>query len=178
MSVGTRDELIDLHSVRSVSLRLSDLDLIKECREERYKSSGPGGQHRNKVETAVRLHHLPTGLTALAAETRSLQDNRIKAAHRLREKIALEIRTPLDLASPSLPTEFIAHRGPRGSLSINPQNPDYPIIVATILDGLAAAGSYARAAHALGLTTSQLLRFLKSDPHIWRDVQEGKRLHE
>lgn len=157
-------------SKRDIWLRLADLELIRECREERYKSSGPGGQHRNKVETAVRLHHVSTGLSAHGDESRSLQDNRLKAANRLKEHMALEIRMPFDLEAPALPPEFLAQRGPKGSLSVNPHNPAYPIIVATILDALAAAGSYARAAHALGITTSQLLRFLRSDPHVCRAI--------
>jgi DNA-binding transcriptional LysR family regulator len=40
--------------------------------------------------------------------------------------------------------------------------------VATALDALAAAGSYARAARALGITTHQLLRLLQSDAEVWR----------
>jgi protein subunit release factor B len=47
---------------RNAWLRASDAELLHQCREERYKSSGPGGQHRNKVETAVRLHHTASGV--------------------------------------------------------------------------------------------------------------------
>ena len=36
--------------------------LIAECDIRRLRRSGPGGQHRNKVETAISLHHLPTGV--------------------------------------------------------------------------------------------------------------------
>ena len=43
---------------------------------ETYRSSGPGGQRKNKVETAVRLKHLPSGLTVIATEHRSQAENR------------------------------------------------------------------------------------------------------
>lgn len=154
-------------------LRLPDADLIRQCREERYKSSGPGGQHRNKVETAVRLHHTASGVTAQGEETRSQEENRRHAVHRLREKIAFAVRSPFDLADPDVPLEFVAQRGRGGSLGVNTKNPNYPLIAATALDALTAAnGSYATAAHALGVTTSQLRKFLQSNPELWRAVSE------
>ncbi len=52
-----------------------------------YRSSGPGGQHRNKVETAVRIKHLPTGLIVTATESRSQHKNRELAWERLIEKL-------------------------------------------------------------------------------------------
>ncbi len=106
---------------------------------------------------------------AQAEESRFLQENRIRALRRLRERIALELRIPFDLDAPPSVPELLAQRGPKGRLSVNPRNRGYPIIVATVLDALEAAeGSYAKAASALGLTTSQLLRFLRSDSHVWR----------
>lgn len=154
-------------------LRLPDPDLIRQCREERYKSSGPGGQHRNKVETAIRLHHTPTGVTAQGEETRSQEENRRHAVHRLREKIAFAVRSPFDLETPDLPPEFGAQRGRGGSLRVNEKNPNFPLIAATALDALAAAdGGYATAARALAVTTSQLRKFLQSDRELWRSVSE------
>ena len=90
--------------------------------------------------------------------------------------MALELRAPLDLEAPPVVPELAEHLGPKGALSINPRNRAYPIVVATVLDALEAAeGSYAKAARALGLTTSQVLRFLRSDPQVWRAVEEGGR---
>lgn len=90
--------------------------------------------------------------------------------------MALELRTPFDLQAPPQVLELLSQRGPKGRLSVNPRNRGYPVIVATVLDALEAAeGSYAKAASALGLTTSQILRFLRSDPHVWRAVQAQRR---
>jgi hypothetical protein len=156
-------------------LRLDDAALLKECHQERYRASGPGGQRRNKVETAIRLHHRPSGLVAQAEESRSLEENRKRALRRLRERIALELRAPFDLETPPSIPELAEHLGPKGALSINPRNRAYPLVVATVLDALEAAeGSYAKGARALGLTTSQVLRFLRSDPQVWRAVMEAQ----
>ncbi len=53
-----------------------------------FKSSGPGGQHKNKTESAVRIKHLPTGIIVVAAENRSQIKNREMAWERLLEKLA------------------------------------------------------------------------------------------
>jgi protein subunit release factor A len=62
--------------------------LLAECDEEFFIASGPGGQHRNKTESGVRLLHRPTGVLVTATERRSQSQNRGAALERLRERLA------------------------------------------------------------------------------------------
>src|SRR5262245_55281672 len=69
-----------------------------------YKSSGPGGQHKNKTESAIRLKHLPTGITVIARDSRSQIKNRELAWERLIEKLEQRRRK----RKPRIPTKISA----------------------------------------------------------------------
>lgn len=75
--------------------------LLAECRVETFRAGGPGGQHQNKAESAVRLTHEPTGLTVVARESRSQHRNRKVALGRLRAALA-ELARP---EPPRIPTK-------------------------------------------------------------------------
>ncbi len=69
------------------SLSLPGDALAAECEETFFVASGPGGQHRNKTESGVRLLHRPTGVVVTATERRSQARNRDAALLRLRERL-------------------------------------------------------------------------------------------
>ncbi len=79
----------------------SDEDLLRECEVDTFRSSGPGGQHVNKVSSAVRVQHLPSGIAIRSAAARSQRANLDQALRRLagmlRERA--ETRQAADLAS-------------------------------------------------------------------------------
>lgn len=144
---------------------LDNADLLKACDETRTKRSGPGGQHRNKVETAVVLVNRPTGISAEASERRSQTENRAVALNRLRLKLALEYRTP---ANPSGPSQLWVSRTRGRQLVIAASHNDYPVLVAEALDQLQAARfDVAPAAEKLGVSGTQLVRLFKKCPVGW-----------
>lgn len=68
--------------------------LLKECDVETYRASGPGGQHRNKTESAVRLTHRATGITRVGTEHRSQLRNRELALERVWKALEARKRKP------------------------------------------------------------------------------------
>jgi hypothetical protein len=76
----------------TIPLRSSPEQLLKACAIHRGRAGGPGGQHRNKVETAIHIVHEPTGIDGQASERRSQTDNHRVALFRLRVKLAVEHR--------------------------------------------------------------------------------------
>jgi protein subunit release factor B len=70
------------------ALMLPEEALRAECDEEFFVASGPGGQHRNKTASGVRLTHRPTEISVTATERRSQAQNRSEALERLRDALA------------------------------------------------------------------------------------------
>lgn len=153
-------------------LYLSDRDLLQQCQVDTFRASGPGGQKRNKTDSAVRLRHQPTGLTAQAVESRSQHDNRARALSRLRQEIALHIRRPVDVDAYRVPAALAAIL-PTARNRIGPRHQDFWPGVRDLLDLFVATRcSVGETAALLGLNTGALSRVITSEPHLLERVNQ------
>jgi protein subunit release factor B len=66
--------------------------LERDCEITAYRSSGPGGQKKNKTESSVRVRHRPSGITRIATESRSQSRNRRTALERVWRALAERAR--------------------------------------------------------------------------------------
>lgn len=147
---------------------LPDDKLLAQCRFEAFVGSGPGGQKRHKTNAAVRYTHVPTGISAIAADSRSQRENRIHGLRNLRHKLAIEAPPrqidPLTWRPPAWLGEY-------PGLHMSPKNPLYPALLALVLDTLnAMQWSVPRAAAMLGVSSSALMRLLHEDSSLWAHV--------
>lgn len=154
-------------------LSLSDEALRRSCEEDFYRASGPGGQKRNKTESAVRLRHTPTGLIVVANESRSREDNRRRCVQRMREAIAYRIREPV---SDGIPPALAAWM--RKGASISRRDPRFLPLAGGVLDLLDGKLAHlSEAAEAIGTSTAQLVRFLRITPELWEAAQQLRDRH-
>jgi hypothetical protein len=167
-------------------LGLDDQALLAQCNVQIHRSSGPGGQHRNKVSTACRLHHAPTGVSAQAYDSRSQRENRVKALKRLRGKIACQVRRPVDPDKPAVPEVvascvFRPKNGAAGAprqLRVGRKDARFWQVGQFLLDLLdACGGRLAPVAGALGISTSNLSSVMRQDRHILAAAQAIRKQH-
>jgi hypothetical protein len=137
--------------------------LLDACSVKRTRGSGPGGQHRNKVETAIVITHEPTGVVGQASEKRSQNTNREVAIERLRVNLALAVRSKD--CSDARPSQLWCSRVKSRKIQVNPKHADFPALLAEALDFTDSHGfDVAAAAESLNVSTSQLIKFFKACP--------------
>lgn len=154
--------------------RLDEQALWKQCSIAFGRASGPGGQHRNKTETAATITHDPTGVSAAATERRSQQVNRSVALKRLRMKLARTVRCSIHREKYQ-PSELWRSRRQGTKMPVNPKHWDYAALLAEALDVVYARGfDVAGAAGVLGVTMSQLTKLLRHDRASFAAVNEGR----
>jgi hypothetical protein len=145
---------------------LDEERLIHDCAIRFERRSGPGGQNKNKVETAVVLTHRPSGIRAEANEARTQGANRAEAVFRLRLKLAVEIRAPRDPHAGLEPSALWQSRCRGGRVALNPRHPDFPTLLAEALDILeACTWDVSLAAAALSCSATQLVNLLRDEPN-------------
>ncbi|MBA2113902.1 peptide chain release factor family protein [Bremerella alba] len=137
-------------------------ELLKRCDVKRLRRGGPGGQHRNKVETAVIVHDPVSGQSGEGNERRSQEANRQVAIFRLRVNLAIHVIDEIDLSA--TPSELWRSRLRSGKVSVNPTHDDFPALLAEAITVLQAESwDVSAAATRLGCSTSQLVKFLKNE---------------
>ena len=144
---------------RDEFLSMNNDDLLRQCRIESFVGSGPGGQHRNRNYTAVRLivKELPQFICE-ASDSRSQKQNISEALQKLRIKMAVQWRkTPPETASYN---------------HLNENNPGFACEFAKLLDMLCECGfDHKETALRLGISNSKLLKELCRIPEVWNNFQ-------
>jgi hypothetical protein len=167
-------------------LALDDAALLAQCDVHTYKSSGPGGQHRNKVSSAVRLRHRPTEISAHGDDSRSQHENKRLALKRLRMNIALRLRREVEAAAALPPVVAECIFKPRGKnarpgvkrLQVGRKDARFWPVAAHLLDVLEHfEGRIADAAAHLGISTSNIVKVFQDDRHLLAAAQQIRKAH-
>ena len=80
--------------------RMDDAAILRVCEVQVFRATGPGGQGVNTTDSAVRMRHVPTGITVVSRETRSQYQNRQTCLAKLRAAFEQRARRPSRAARP------------------------------------------------------------------------------
>jgi len=162
---------------------LTEQQLLDECQWVFTKRGGPGGQHRNKTQSAALLTHKPTSITAEANERRDQHQNRRVAIERLRFLLAWQVRDAQldgDTESGTSPSDLWKRRSRGGRIHVSVSHWDFPQLIAEALNHLYRHDfSVAEAAVSLEVTSGQLTKLFRAHPPSldWLNRIRGQRGH-
>ena len=88
----------------------TDAELLAQCEVQTFRAGGPGGQHQNMTDSAVRLKHQATGLTVTCRAQRSQYLNKMDALRRLRRKLEKLNEPPPPPRRPTRPSRAAKER--------------------------------------------------------------------
>jgi hypothetical protein len=151
---------------RNSLLKFPDAELLKGCEVTAYKGSGPGGQHRNKTNSGVKLKlNHGSDIESYSCDDRSSHVNKLLALKKLRLKIALQMR---EEPTPQAPFAFPGTGG-----KISQSNNLYPQFIADVLDRIYhGKGDLGEAAKAWGLSKSALNKIILQDKKVLEVFQK------
>ncbi|MCM8537975.1 MAG: peptide chain release factor-like protein [Lentisphaeraceae bacterium] len=146
---------------RNELLQLDENDFLKHCTLDFYKARGPGGQKKNKTESAVRLTHNDSSVAATASEDRKQSVNKSKAIKRLKLELAFTMRCP------AVPW--------KGQMDMNPSNKHYSLFCACLFDHLEENDwQISTVAEAYKLSTNKLIKIISKSDTLWQEVNKRR----
>ena len=74
--------------------QLGSAELARQCELEAFRATGPGGQGVNTTDSAVRMRHVPTGITVVSRESRSQLQNRERCLEKIHAELLRRSRWP------------------------------------------------------------------------------------
>ena len=142
---------------------LSEETLLNDVTLDFGRSSGPGGQHRNRKATACTATHIPSDLSGEATERRRQSENRKMAISRLRRTLAILLRRELDTKTYTI-SKLWESRRQGDQLPINPKHVEYPAILSETLDVLLACNfDMNQTSSILQISNTQILKIVSGD---------------